>query len=232
MQADGKDTITNRCDDEAIQRFLPLYDAGISRNAGSSVQTLSYDESLINNIEYMSARWSDEPIQEDAIVQMPTEVEEDANVQFNMDCEDWGSTLVMRNIPSSVLARDILKGFVKLGMAEDVVLLYVPGIITAKNKPQHQLDRFGFVHVKSRRAVAALKKHWHQKWPFSGHIQHSGKPLDITFAKVQGAEANLRRWNTVKTARIRNANFRPMVFDQALCERVGCTWWQDISKHF
>jgi hypothetical protein len=226
-QTYGKDTDKNCCDDKAIHKSLPLYGTGMALNMENSVETLSDDASPISNIEGIPARWSDEPIEEDAMVDMPIGGEEDANLQSCTDCEDLGCTLVMRNIPSLVLARDILKGFVKLGLAEDVVLLYVPGIVTTKNKPQQQqLDRFGFVHVKSRRAVAILKKNWHNQWPFPGHAQHSGKPLDITFAKVQGAEANLSRWNTGKTARIRNANFRPMVFDQDLCERVGCSWWQ------
>jgi len=132
---------------------------------------------------------------------------------------ECGSTLMIRNVPYRLSQKCLLKALRCLGLVGEIALLYMPGNLQSKTNSAKQIDSYAFLHVKSRWAQSVIMENWHNKYPFPNH--YHARPIDVSLAKVQGAEQNLERWNNTKTSRIRNPNFRPMVFDKALSEKFG-----------
>jgi len=135
--------------------------------------------------------------------------------------EDLGSTVMIRNLPSWLSQQDLLKALMQLGLAGEIVVLYVPSNLQNQTfKPNHH-NRYGFLHLRSEWAVDELTRCWHNQYPFRRAAEEQHSLVDIALARVQGAKENLAQWEKTKTSRIRNPKLKPLIFDEALSKMFG-----------
>lgn len=122
--------------------------------------------------------------------------------------KDRGVTLVIRNIPKWVTQQQVLRGVADWGFMDDLVVLYVP--VHLNGSQNNSNLGYGFVHMQSKTSSENFMAAWRGQYPF-GQESTSSRPIDISLALRQGIEENIATWNSSKTARLRNPNFRPMI---------------------
>jgi len=103
-------------------------------------------------------------------------------------------TLMVHHLPDWILQQDLMDMLNSSGFDGLYDFVFVPASFdTGKGKG------YGFVNFKTAEAAHALRKTW---------------KLRVGMARIQGREANIQRWNTRKMGRVRNSNFRPLIWQQ------------------
>jgi len=113
------------------------------------------------------------------------------------------TTLMLRNLPEHILQQDLINALTAAGFGGQFDFCYMPSIFaTGKGKG------YAFINLKTADAAEALRSAWEGRSP----LGKSGKGrLRTSLARIQGRDANIRKWNTQKAMRIRNPNHRPFI---------------------
>lgn len=107
------------------------------------------------------------------------------------------TTLMLRNLPPSLLQQDLAWEIDLAGFAGAYDFLYLPSSFGRASKG------YAFVNFVTAAAAARFVRTWHQSLP--------DMALSVLPAEVQGLGQNLARWAGSRLGRIRNPGLRPMV---------------------
>lgn len=114
------------------------------------------------------------------------------------------TTLMIRNLPN-YLTQQELKDDLDRNFAGMYDFLYMPSEFgEGKGKG------YAFVNFTSTLGAGLLIGAWHLKRRFA--VSSKALPLNISAASVQGRDANIAKFDCPRLRRIRNPNFRPLVF--------------------
>lgn len=114
------------------------------------------------------------------------------------------TTVMIRNIPRDLSQQDFLQELDSAGFRGLYDFCYLPRTFTTGEN-----QGFAFVNFISVKSASLLTGAWHRQVRFRTDAQ----PLSITAAKVQGLEANKRKWCDPRRRRVRNPLYRPFVVD-------------------
>lgn len=122
--------------------------------------------------------------------------------------EDVSCTLVVRNIPSSLIQRDVRNQLKKDGFDDDVEAMYMPtnfSKVSNRKKPSNK--GFAFITVTN----AAVAEQLRQLWARTFALGRSGQSqaLSVVDARVQGRDSRREMWRSSKASRIRSADYKP-----------------------
>jgi len=113
------------------------------------------------------------------------------------------TTLMLRNLPEHVVQQDLIDALDASDFAGQFDFCYMPSACdTGKGKG------YCFINFKTPDAAKALLSAWEGRYPLGR--SNKGR-LRVSLANIQGRDANIRKWNTKKTMRIRNPNHRPFI---------------------
>eukprot|EP00931_Biecheleriopsis_adriatica_P018984 TRINITY_DN13082_c0_g1_i1.p1 TRINITY_DN13082_c0_g1~~TRINITY_DN13082_c0_g1_i1.p1 ORF type:complete len:748 (+),score=159.14 TRINITY_DN13082_c0_g1_i1:52-2295(+) len=115
------------------------------------------------------------------------------------------TTMVIKKLPKDVSQQELLEELNASGFAGSYDFCYMPG-----NFKSYENKGYAFVNFISVEVVRKFLDAWNDKARFSN------MPLAVSPAEVQGLEANLKKWNRPRMARIRNPNLKPFVLEQKL----------------
>eukprot|EP00931_Biecheleriopsis_adriatica_P018985 TRINITY_DN13082_c0_g1_i2.p1 TRINITY_DN13082_c0_g1~~TRINITY_DN13082_c0_g1_i2.p1 ORF type:complete len:691 (+),score=113.85 TRINITY_DN13082_c0_g1_i2:52-2124(+) len=115
------------------------------------------------------------------------------------------TTMVIKGLPKDVSQKELLEELNASGFAGSYDFCYMPG-----NFKSYENKGYAFVNFISVEVVRKFLDAWNDKARFSN------MPLAVSPAEVQGLEANLKKWNRPRMARIRNPNLKPFVLEQKL----------------
>lgn len=129
-----------------------------------------------------------------------------------------GCTLMIRNIPERISTTQLVSAIEDLGLGQNIQCIYMPQTFSC-GRPKS--NGYAFANFDTTTAAEILEDAWHQSFLFVAsslpgwNQKPSSKSLNIGRAKVQGLRENLKVWSKSKTSRIRNSNFRPLLFNKA-----------------
>eukprot|EP00931_Biecheleriopsis_adriatica_P018986 TRINITY_DN13082_c0_g1_i3.p1 TRINITY_DN13082_c0_g1~~TRINITY_DN13082_c0_g1_i3.p1 ORF type:complete len:678 (+),score=119.08 TRINITY_DN13082_c0_g1_i3:52-2085(+) len=115
------------------------------------------------------------------------------------------TTMVIKGLPKDVSQKELLEELNASGFAGSYDFCYMPG-----NFKSYENKGYAFVNFISVEVVRKFLDAWNDKARFSN------MPLAVSPAEVQGLEANLKKWNRPRMARIRNPNLKPFVLEHNL----------------
>eukprot|EP00931_Biecheleriopsis_adriatica_P018987 TRINITY_DN13082_c0_g1_i4.p1 TRINITY_DN13082_c0_g1~~TRINITY_DN13082_c0_g1_i4.p1 ORF type:complete len:735 (+),score=164.38 TRINITY_DN13082_c0_g1_i4:52-2256(+) len=115
------------------------------------------------------------------------------------------TTMVIKKLPKDVSQQELLEELNASGFAGSYDFCYMPG-----NFKSYENKGYAFVNFISVEVVRKFLDAWNDKARFSN------MPLAVSPAEVQGLEANLKKWNRPRMARIRNPNLKPFVLEHNL----------------
>lgn len=128
-----------------------------------------------------------------------------------------GCTLMIRNIPERCTLDELVTSIDAYEMGSKLQCVYLPAIFTNGRRKN---QGYAFVNFDSQSAADEIRRMWHGKYIFdvSPSKCKSGpcRYLNIGEPKVRGLRENLLAWSTSKTSRIKNAAFRPHLFNDAM----------------
>jgi len=114
------------------------------------------------------------------------------------------TTLMLRNLPRTATQAELMAQLDLYGFAGMYDFCHMPRCFqSGENKG------FAFVNLTSAAAAAGLVGAWHHQRPFG--VAPSQAALNISSAALQGFDANVRKWATSRSRRIRNPDYAPFV---------------------
>jgi len=146
----------------------------------------------------------------------PSALEEDADQIAGV--QDWAvetstadngsqnvttTTLMIRNLPHNISQSDLAKDVDQSGFVGTYDFLYMPSSFASGRG-----RGYAFVNFADPVYADKFMKLWHNQRRLGMNEKTS---LDISSACVQGHSANVAKWGTGKTNRIRNPNYRPLI---------------------
>ncbi len=153
---------------------------------------------------------------------IPEEDEEEEYYQdldFSTDgvrkAADQRTTLMVRNIPNKYTQQMLLDEFAKSGFGpEKMDVLYLP----VDFKKRGRNFGYAFVNfVEYKDIVSFVDKYSGKKWDDS--FKGSAKVCDIAYAKVQGKETMLERFEKSAVLMAMGEEYRPKVLIRKVCKR-------------
>lgn len=114
------------------------------------------------------------------------------------------TTLMVRNLPISATQQTLLKTWVPDGSFD---FLYMPFSFE-----KHRNLGYAFINFVNHDFAVAFFNKWHQAMPEWPNVK---KPLEISWALLQGRDNNLMQFMNYKIARIKNIHYQPALFDGA-----------------
>lgn len=115
---------------------------------------------------------------------------------------DGVTTLMIRNLPTSMMQQTLLSELDSAGFQYDFV--HMPrSFNTLEGKG------YAFVNFLKSDMAASFMSSWQGKTCYAHSA--NGQPLNISVASVQGLHANVQKWSDVRLNRIRNPALRPFV---------------------
>jgi hypothetical protein len=130
-------------------------------------------------------------------------VVDDNDLGDNPTSKGEATTLMLRNLPEQIVQQDLIDALNAAGFAGQVDFCYMPSIFaTGLGKG------YAFINFVSSDMAKALRSAWEGRSPLG---KSSKGRVRTSLAHIQGRDANIRKWNTRKTMRIRNPNHRPFV---------------------
>uniref|UniRef100_A0A7S1AAY1 RRM domain-containing protein n=1 Tax=Noctiluca scintillans TaxID=2966 RepID=A0A7S1AAY1_NOCSC len=133
----------------------------------------------------------------------------DVHARARASDADEGLTLMVRNLPRTVDQCMLLSKLMADGFWNQLDFAYLPAQFGRTKSPGGK--GFAFVGTRTAAAAQALTRAWHQTHAFGR--EPGLQALNLSMARTQGREANLKLWGMSKTRRIRNARFRPHLMD-------------------
>jgi len=113
------------------------------------------------------------------------------------------TTLMLRNLPEHIVQQDLINALNAAGFNGLFDFCYMPSIFaTGMGKG------YAFINCISADSAESLRSAWEGRSPLGK--SKKGR-LRASLALIQGRNANIRKWNTRKTMRIRNPNHRPFI---------------------
>jgi hypothetical protein len=113
------------------------------------------------------------------------------------------TTLMLRNLPEQIVQQDLIDVLNAAGFAGHFDFLYMPSIFASG------LGKgYAFINLTTPDIATALRSSWEGRSPLG---KSSKGRVRASLAHIQGRDANIRKWNTRKTMRIRNPNHRPFI---------------------
>jgi len=151
------------------------------------------------------------PEVEDCESEQETETEDhfaDCTVfpESNAEDESEGITLMIRNLPSLLTQAQLTDALDKLGLQDQIRLLYLP--FNFRNSTRASNKGFAFIHMSSHKAAEILINEWHGKFVL-GRVR-GRRALNIAPAHTQGHKETLIRWLGSSTTHIHNPKFAPI----------------------
>jgi len=116
------------------------------------------------------------------------------------------TTVMIRNLPSRLKQRHLIMELDQAGFAGTYDFCYLPCTFTTG-----ECHGFAFVNFVTPADAKTFMDAWRGSRQFGG--EPSDPSLNISFAVVQGREANLAKWTSSRQRRVRNPNLRPFVVD-------------------
>jgi len=123
------------------------------------------------------------------------------------------TTLMLRNLPRTLSQAELMAKLDLYGCAGWYDFCYMPRCFhSGENKG------FAFVNFTPTATAERLVSAWHQQRLFG-----SEEALNISMAELQGFGANVAKWNTPRSQRIRNPDFVPfIVWDKSRLHGDSC----------
>jgi len=113
------------------------------------------------------------------------------------------TTLMLRNLPEHIVQQDLIDALNAAGFNGLFDFCYMPSIFaTGMGKG------YAFIDFITADSAESLRFAWEGRSPLGK--SNKGR-LRASLAHIQGRDANIRKWNTRKTMRIRNPNHRPFI---------------------
>jgi len=124
-----------------------------------------------------------------------------------MLANDMGVTLMIRNLPNTVMQGRILQKLAEQNLQDRVRLVYVP---VAFGHSQKTLNKgFAFIHTADRNTADMIMAMWHRNFVFGRN--GVTRSLNIALAHTQGLAENMENWRKSTTSRIRNPYYSPLL---------------------
>jgi len=121
----------------------------------------------------------------------------------NFTSTSEATTLMLRNLRESLVQQELIDALNAAGFAGHFDFCYMPSIFTTgKGKG------YAFINFSTSDSAEALRSAWDGRNPLGKC--NKGR-LRVSLARIQGRDANIWKWNTRKTMRIRNPNHRPFI---------------------
>mmetsp|Transcript_54958 Transcript_54958/g.87043 ORF Transcript_54958/g.87043 Transcript_54958/m.87043 type:complete len:593 (+) Transcript_54958:115-1893(+) len=130
--------------------------------------------------------------------------ETSANLENDLAADMDVTTLMIRNVPSSIKQIDLMAALDEDGFKGLYDFCYMPCSFT-----DGAGKGYAFVNFRSVVHASRLVLNWHRSRRFGTKSADNG--LNICPAAKQGLEANLQKWDIPRLRRIRNPNLRPFV---------------------
>jgi len=122
------------------------------------------------------------------------------------DVAEVVTTLMIRNLPRDISQCQLLDEVNASGFAGVYDFCYMPC-----NFKLGTGQGFAFINLISPDFAKAFKRDWHRSFRFD--INPNGPGLNVSFAALQGKEANVAKWDASRLRRVRNPRLRPFVQD-------------------
>lgn len=118
------------------------------------------------------------------------------------------TTIMIRNLPQSLTQQRLIEELDLSGYRGEYDFCYMPRSFT---KPISK--GFAFVNFEKPQRARDFIKHWKGSRRFCAAEYEQA--VNLSFACIQGLEANLAKWNVARMHRVRNPNLRPFVGPRA-----------------
>jgi hypothetical protein len=115
------------------------------------------------------------------------------------------TTLMFRNLPKEIVQQDLIDALHGAGFAGHFDFCYMPS-----NFENGKGKGYAFINLINSEMAEALRSAWDGRNPFRMNKANKGR-VRASLAHIQGRDANIRKWNTRKTMRIKNQNHRPFI---------------------
>jgi len=119
--------------------------------------------------------------------------------------EEGITTVMMQNLPKKIQQSDLISELDWCGYAGLYDFLYMPSSYVDRRRLG-----YAFVNFLDSKTARRCASEWNRR-PRSfngGEIQMDGV-LKVSPARIQGRDANMRKWLTPKMLRVKNPNYRP-----------------------
>eukprot|EP00927_Polykrikos_kofoidii_P034224 TRINITY_DN29060_c0_g1_i1.p1 TRINITY_DN29060_c0_g1~~TRINITY_DN29060_c0_g1_i1.p1 ORF type:complete len:546 (-),score=81.17 TRINITY_DN29060_c0_g1_i1:397-1794(-) len=114
------------------------------------------------------------------------------------------TTIMLRNLPPCMTQKCLLEEINKSGFAGTFDFCYMPRHFSTGHG-----KGFAFVNYTSSALATTFIRLWHGSFRFG--LTTSDQPISVTYAVLQGLEANVSKWASSRIRRVKNRDLRPYI---------------------
>jgi hypothetical protein len=119
------------------------------------------------------------------------------------------TSLMVRGLPQEVSQRDLLLEVQRShSFAGKVDFCYMPRDFASGKNRGH-----AFLNFVTHEAATEFHRVWHGRPTCAGRPATGASGVDISVAALQGLAANMAKWDSPRTRRVRNPDYKPFVLD-------------------
>mmetsp|Transcript_69927 Transcript_69927/g.193377 ORF Transcript_69927/g.193377 Transcript_69927/m.193377 type:complete len:422 (-) Transcript_69927:198-1463(-) len=111
------------------------------------------------------------------------------------------TTVMIRNLPQQLTQRELADTINQSGFFGHYNFLYMPALLASR-----RTKGYAFVNFTTEAAAQAFASQWNKTRRFGA----GSNVLNVSFARIQGCDANMARWFSPRMCRIKNPNYRPL----------------------
>uniref|UniRef100_A0A7S4PVW0 RRM domain-containing protein n=1 Tax=Alexandrium monilatum TaxID=311494 RepID=A0A7S4PVW0_9DINO len=114
------------------------------------------------------------------------------------------TTMMIRNMPFDIEQIDVVQELDDSGFKDEYDLVYMPSTFASGRG-----KGYAFVNFVSPAAAQKFVEVWHKTQRFG--MSKSGTSLNVSAARIQGRDANSKKWDFPRMRRVKNPSYRPLI---------------------
>jgi hypothetical protein len=126
-----------------------------------------------------------------------------------LDSKETVTSMMVRNLPYNLTQQKLIDALDATGFTGLFDFCYLPHKFS-----DHRNVGYAFVNFVTPEAAKEFQRTWHNDRGNVFNASDMRKALNVTEAVLQGRQANMQKAKSKKMGRVKNASFRPVLFNK------------------